>query len=272
MTADHVNRDMYRRIPRNDLTVHGVTRDSFVDGPLEDWIPGALKFDGKTTYGSLSHDAMAGEYSYRSGRSGATTVPASARKSADMDTNSFLIEAYLRVDPGNPRGVVASKMGSAGYELSVGSMGSGGKISIGVNLRGTNGIVGGSFEAPLGDGNWHHVVAEVDRAESTITVYVDGKRVGGSAIDLIHGQSLANTADLLVGKAPNGDHFAGEIEFLRIARGTLADARTTIDELYAWQFRTGPFLRDFTGRAIADGKRDAGAIEAASSAAAAETR
>ena len=52
----------------------------------------------------------------------------------------------------------------------------------------------------------------------------------------------------------------GAIDFLRICRGTLADASTTIEELYAWQF-DGPSLRDFTGRKPADGKRDAGAIE-----------
>ena len=71
----------------------------------------------------------------------------------------------------------------------------------------------------------------------------------------------ANLADLLVGKGPKGGHFAGELEFLRIALGTLADAKTTIEELYAWQF-DGPQYRDFAGRRPADGKRDAGALEA----------
>ena len=47
---------------------------------------------------------------------------------------------------------------------------------------------------------------------------------------------------------------------MRIALGTLADARTTIEELYAWQF-DGPFLRDFTGREPTGARRDAGAIE-----------
>jgi hypothetical protein len=46
---------------------------------------------------------------------------------------------------------------------------------------------------------------------------------------------------------------------VRISLGTLADAKTDIGELYAWQFN-GPFLRDFTGRKP-QGKRDAGALE-----------
>ena len=58
----------------------------------------------------------------------------------------------------------------------------------------------------------------------------------------------------------NGYCLAGGLEFMRIALGTLADARTDIDELYAWQF-DGPFLRDFTGRRPAGARRDAGAIE-----------
>jgi hypothetical protein len=49
------------------------------------------------------------------------------------------------------------------------------------------------------------------------------------------------------------------VDFLRIARGTLADAQTSIEELYEWELN-GPFLKDFTGKAPADGKRDAGAI------------
>jgi hypothetical protein len=34
---------------------------------------------------------------------------------------------------------------------------------------------------------------------------------------------------------------------MRIARGTLADSKTAIQELYAWEFQ-GPFLHDFAGR------------------------
>jgi hypothetical protein len=269
MTADHANRDMYRRIPRNDLTVHGVTRDSFVDGPLEDWIPGAMKFDGKSTYGSLSHEAMAGSYTYRSGRTGPTTVPATSRKSADMDTNSFLIEAYFRTQPEHTSGVLASKRSAdgPGYELRLSNAG-----TLQMYLPSTGpGLEVTEESRHVNDGKWHHVLVEVQRTNggTDIRMHLDGELIFQSPPVMQIGiGSLSNAADLLFGKGPNGNHFAGEIEFLRIARGTLADARTTIDELYAWQFQTGPFLRDFTGREIADGKRDAGAIEAAPTSAA----
>lgn len=39
----------------------------------------------------------------------------------------------------------------------------------------------------------------------------------------------------------------------------MADAKTTIDKFYTWQF-DGPFLRNFTGREPVD-RRGAGAIE-----------
>ncbi|MBT7165538.1 MAG: hypothetical protein HN904_22365, partial [Victivallales bacterium] len=52
----------------------------------------------------------------------------------------------------------------------------------------------------------------------------------------------------------------GQLDFLRVSRGTLADAETTIEELYEWEFN-GPFLRDFSGRAPTGKGRDAGAIE-----------
>lgn len=72
---------------------------------------------------------------------------------------------------------------------------------------------------------------------------------------------LANAGDLLVGAAADGEHLAMTIDFLRIARGMLAESMTTIDELHTWQF-DGPFLRDFTGSLPTGTRRDAGALEA----------
>ena len=71
--------------------------------------------------------------------------------------------------------------------------------------------------------------------------------------------SIANDGDLFVCGTPNGRYFKGTVEFMRISLGTLKDAKTDIEELYAWQF-DGPFLRDFTG-SKPKGKRDAGALE-----------
>ena len=101
-------------------------------------------------------------------------------------------------------------------------------------------------------------IAEADRQAGTFTIYVDGKQDAGGP-GLGADASLANDADLCVGGTPQGHHLDGAIDFLRIARGTLADSKTTIDELYAWEF-DGPFLYDFTGRKRPANGGAAGAI------------
>jgi len=99
------------------------------------------------------------------------------------------------------------------------------------------------------------VIVEVDRAAGKATIYVDGKAAGKGRLDaLAKDASLANTADFAVGKG-----LAGAVDFLRVCRSTLAESKTSIEELYAWE-SNGPALRDFCGNAP-DGKRDAGAIE-----------
>jgi hypothetical protein len=113
----------------------------------------------------------------------------------------------------------------------------------------------------VNDGEWHHLIAEVDRNAQRMTLYLDGKESAGSALAVPGDASLSNSDDFMVGKNADGDFFKGAIDFLRVSRGTLADAKTTIDELYAWQF-DGPFLRDFAGAAPKGPRRDAGALEA----------
>lgn len=68
-----------------------------------------------------------------------------------------------------------------------------------------------------------------------------------------------NSADFHVGHF--GEHyFSGGIDFLRVSKGTLRDAETSVEELYKWQF-DGPFLYDFSGNPVQGTSRDAGAVE-----------
>jgi hypothetical protein len=110
----------------------------------------------------------------------------------------------------------------------------------------------------VNDGKWHHAIAEVDRPAGKATIYVDGKSAGEGTLDAIaEDASLGNTADFVVGKG-----FSGALDFLRVCQSTLAESKTSIEELYAWEF-DGPFLRDFCGVRPA-GKRDAGALQCVS--------
>jgi hypothetical protein len=144
-------------------------------------------------------------------------------------------------------------MRKAGYSLSVNPSGgisfavSGGGPT--VNVRST---------VAINDGKWHHLIAECDRNARRLVLYINGMK-NCEAPGINSSASLANQSDLYVGGTPAGHCFHGTLEFLRISLGTLKDAKTDIDELYAWQF-DGPFLYDFAGNKP-KGKRDAGALE-----------
>jgi hypothetical protein len=167
----------------------------------------------------------------------------------------MLIEIVFRTSPDLKNATLVSKMGDAGYELDVDNAGS---ITLALKSGGDNGAV--SADVPVNDGAWHHVIAEVDRDDGVGTIYVDGVEVASDQLGLAPGASLLNTADVLVAKGADGRFFSGSIDFLRICQGTLADARTSIEELYDWEF-DGPFLRDFAGSEPEGAGRDAGAFE-----------
>jgi len=251
MTDEYVDRGMYYFIPRNDLSVSNCSAKDYVAGRLEDWIEGALVFDGRRT-AVLSHAEMTRSMNYpATGKKGeAGSYDGSKRETLDMDVNNFLIETVFKTEPGHINGVLASKASLSGYELAVGP-GGGPRLT----LRAGNAVVSAVSPAKVNDGKWHHVLAEVDREAGKAVLYVDGKAAGEGKLDGITKKTvLSNTADFVVGRG-----LSGAVDFLRVCRGTLAESRTSIEELYAWEFN-GPFLRDFTGKVPAGRKRDAGAI------------
>jgi len=181
----------------------------------------------------------------------AAVAPPGGYRSPSVDKTNFLVEAYFRTEPGHTGGVLLQKRDRAGYSLGIDSHG---RVTFQVAGPAASSQV--ESRAKLNDGQWHHVVAEADRKTEKLRLYVDGHRdaeAGG-----VGPVSIANRADLYVGGRPDGGCLNGTIEFLRVALGTLDDAKTTIEELYAWQF-AGPFLQDFLGRQPS-GRRDAGAI------------
>jgi hypothetical protein len=180
------------------------------------------------------------------------TAEGEALKNPQIYTSNLLIEAYFKTAPGHGGGVIAEKVKGGGYSLSVGAEG-----RLAFSVSGSGGSARLESQSKVNDGRWHHAVVEADRQAKTLTVYLDGRKdAGGAGIDGT--LSLANDGDLTVGGTPEGRGLDGVLEFLRIAQGTLADADTTIEELYAWEF-DGPQFRDFSGRKTS-GARDAGAV------------
>jgi hypothetical protein len=244
MSDELRDRGMYYFVPRNDLTVSDCTADDYVDGPLEDWIEGALAFDGERV-ASLSHADMTRSMEYPKGLS----YDGANRETVDMGTNSFILEIVFKTAPGNTGGALVSKAAGSGYTLRVAD---GGRAML--RLTAGEGAAAVTSPTPVNDGVWHHLLAEVDRESGKATLYLDGKQAGQDSLEGLGNGSLANRADFLVGKG-----LTGAVDFLRVCRSTLAESRTDIDELYAWAFN-GPFLHDFCGTRR-EGAKTAGAIE-----------
>jgi hypothetical protein len=258
MSPYYTRRDDNYRWPTYPLTGVNITRNDYQNGPLENWTTGALHLKGSDQYAVLAGDAI--NRSLTVGVQGGTprrTISGVDLRNPQIHTSNFLIEAYFKTSPGAKDATLIRKSAdSGGYALHVNATG-------GVTLAGraAGATVRLASRGAVNDGRWHHVIAEADRRAGTFTIYLDGTR-DASGAGLGTNASLASDADLYVGGTPHGQNLDGAIEFLRIARGTLADARTTIEELHAWQFH-GPFLADFSGRTRPPEGGAAGAIDEA---------
>ncbi|HEY3372963.1 MAG TPA: LamG-like jellyroll fold domain-containing protein [Prolixibacteraceae bacterium] len=242
-TSELTNRETYNNFPKNHLKAYGLEAGSFVKGQLEDFTQGALVFDGTQTYCDLKNDVTS------------KTIC----NNVDMTTNAFILETYFKTVAGHTGGVLLSKWTtlSYGYQMEIDATGN---ARFSIQNNGSSAF-SQSGSVIVNDGNWHHVLIEVSRVPSSVKIYVDGVLANGSSNGTmpVATVSLTNTADLMVGKNSDGHFFSGTLDFMRISKGSLADAKTTIDELYKWEF-DGPFLHDFAGN-LPIGQRDAGAIE-----------
>jgi hypothetical protein len=243
MTNEFNDRTTYKNVPKNHLKAHQVEESNFVTGDLEDWTEGALKFDGSSVYCSISH----------------SEASSTRANDVDMTDNHFIIEVYLKTGDGHTNGAIVSKYGgSEGYKLGIDASG---MAEMALYAEGSK-VTSQASSTTLNDGNWHHILAEVNR-RAGINMYIDGTLSNGSVTGTMPEEnvSLSNTADLLVAKDAEDNYFEGTIDFLRISKGSLFDAKTTIHELYEWT-TNGPFLYDMRGNAPI-GTRDAGALEVA---------
>jgi hypothetical protein len=251
--APYTNGETQYQAPLFNLVGHGIAAKDYVAGALEDWVDGALTFNGKDQYAGLAQSEIGKPYKWQAG----TNQKVAQGKdivSPDIDASSLLIEVYLQSKQAG--GVIVAKRSDSGYQLALNHKG-------GVTLT----LLAGGKRAELAsgariaDGKWHHVLAEFDHAGKRGAIYTDGVKSADGALDLGDGASLSNDGDLLLGKGPDGGYFAGALDYLRIARTTLGESKTSIEELYDWEF-DGPFLRDFAGKSPTGKCRDAGALEA----------
>lgn len=249
------NRATYHQAPQYPLTAVNVTDDNYVAGPLETWVKGALQLNGEDQYAMITHADLDKPFEYKKkiGRRQFedTVVEGTQLKNASIHDSNFLLEIYVKADKSNTDSILFSKMDDAGFELAINKSGG---VSFGLKGKESASL---NSKISINDGEWHHIIAEADRSAKKLTIYIDGNEdTSGAGVGPV---SLLNSADLYVGGSPDGRCLNGAIEFARVSLGTLKDARTTIDELYTWQF-DGPHLRDFAGNEPV-GQRDAGALE-----------
>ncbi|MCK5604227.1 hypothetical protein KAR91_20230, partial [Candidatus Pacearchaeota archaeon] len=251
MTEYYIDRRTYYKTPRHSLKVINVKESDYVYGELEDWTKGALTINGIDQY-CILHDSSIKDFEVNEGNDSKTfrreNIP-----SPNPGKGNFLVELYFKTKASS--GTLISKYDNVGYEISMDVDGS---VSFMVSDSNVINEMK-SIRPNINDGDWHHLIAEIDRREDKLRLYIDGQLDSEITFSGGDGITLSNNADFFVGKGSRG-LIPCTIDFLRVARGTLEDSHTTIEELYKWQF-DGPFLKDFTGRNIDDGKRDAGAIE-----------
>jgi hypothetical protein len=250
----------YHAQPTYPLTAVNVSQDDYESGPLENYAAGALRFSpAKKSYAALADAEIDKPYTAKLAsrpkhgqdpQVQPVTFEGEALQSPEIYGGNFLIEVVFKA---RADGVLVQKRKGAGFALAL----RGGKAwFVAAGEGGATAELSSSTR--LDDGAWHHVVAECDRQAKALALYVDGRRDASGAG--IGAASLANAGDLTVGGAADGGWLDGSLEFVRLARGTLADACTSIGELYAWEF-DGPARRDMRGAKPLGKGRDAGALE-----------
>lgn len=245
---EYMDRVMYHFVPWNNLKGMNVTENNYKTGMLENWIEGALEFDGEKVYCVLPDSEIKRDYSFvYTGsftyggikRNMKVTYPGDKRQTVDMHKNSFLIEVVLKAERGSG-GIVEKMEGGKGYSLYLKD----GRVNLKVGYGKDYYLV--YTKRRMDDNKWHHLIAEVDIADKVGRIYIDGREDKVIRDGVIKEESISNTGDFVVGRSQETGYFKGLIDFLRVSRGSLKDAETTIEEVYKWEFN-GPFLKDFLG-------------------------
>lgn len=160
MAPYYTNRGDYYTKPMFHLKGVNIGKDDYVEGPLEDWTKGALKFNGVDQYAVCADSTLSQTFEYtinfkwnRAGEKETRHVTGKDFKSPEVFDHNFLIEAYFRTS-GTSEGVLVEKMDNAGYSLEVNSRG-----GLTFSVKDGNKIAKVKSKAIINDGRWHHIVA-----------------------------------------------------------------------------------------------------------------
>ncbi|MFW5844980.1 MAG: LamG domain-containing protein, partial [Planctomycetota bacterium] len=187
-------RTMYKDTPRYPLRGSDLTADSFVPGPLESWTDGVLALEEGQVLG-ISHASLIAPFTTtvdikKVVKKQEMTWAGDEKNTVDVRDQDFLIEAYLKTT--DKDGTIAGKDNGVGYLLEL----DGGRVQLRLREGGQNALT--ATGPRIADGDWHHVVVELDRTAGEARIYVDGEQVQVDSAGTIPA-TLANEADFQVG-------------------------------------------------------------------------
>jgi hypothetical protein len=246
--------DMYVDIPRHDLRGVGVTADDYEPGVLEDWCAGALRLK-PTSALVASHPDMTASRVYSFGDT--FKYDGADRPRPDLGKGPLTAVFVARFAPGTTGAFTGKINSTTGWLLGLDTQG---RLELRLKGQGPEAFAY-CTDATFADDRWRHVVVELDRARpEAVAIWVDGVRIAGTSDGTVPTESLDNDADFIVGAQAGLPGVAGVVDFLKVARSTLAASDTTAEELFAWELQ-GPNRADFAGRLPAEGEaRPAGAL------------
>jgi concanavalin A-like lectin/glucanase superfamily protein len=180
------------RLPHVDLVGENVSAEDYEAGLLEDWVHGALRFNGDDQYCHLVDVVANGSAAVKSSQHAGRE-----RSTLNVGTGNFLIEAVFKTKDNHGGGVLVSKGDQRrGYHLLITNSG-----EVQLRLRSAQQQYVASSRMTVNDDRWHHLIAEVDRRNHRVRLYIDGET---SAISeqgaLPTPASLDNPQDFTVGR------------------------------------------------------------------------
>jgi prepilin-type N-terminal cleavage/methylation domain-containing protein len=148
----------------------------------------------------------------------------------DFGTSSFSYSMWVNFDVGGdvigswqlPFWKGGSSYGYAGYDFEFSE--SSNRLDANIS-DGSGGYAKASYSYNFRDGTWHYIVAVVDRASNTITLFVDAIQRGQTTISTAFG-SVSNSYSLIIG-SPSFP-FDGFVDEVRVYNRALSDSEIKV--------------------------------------------
>jgi hypothetical protein len=147
------------------------------------------------------------------------SVPDPADGSLDFGAGDFTVEAWIKPNASDERGVVAKRSSIATEPYWAITVTDDPNHNGQIRANFFDGAVARTAYSQNGvvDGAWHHVIVWFDR-DLGVTIWIDGTT---KFTPLPLGTDVSNTGELQIGKAPSNPYFNGDIDEVAVYGGLL---------------------------------------------------